>query len=127
MHNPYEAYKKQSIMTMTPTDMLTALYDGLLKELSFASAAFEQSDYGKINDHLQRSQRILRHLQTSLDFQYEISQQLDSLYDYFIQVTVQANVKKDPAGLADVIQMIRELRDTYVQAEKQTHPSAAAR
>ncbi len=125
INNPYQAYKKQSIMTMTPADMLTALYDGLLKELNKALLAFEKKDIAGINNSLQKSQLILRHLQSSLDFQYEISQNLNSLYDYFLHITIQANVKKDADGLHEIIQMISELRDTYAEANKQTHSSSA--
>lgn len=112
-------------MTMTPSDMLIALYDGLLKELAFANEAFKTADYVAINHHLQKSQAILRHLQSSLDFQYDISNSLNSLYDYFLRVTIQANIKKSPEELEDIIQMIGELRDTYVQADKKNHLSAA--
>ena len=34
--NPYESYKKQSIMTMTPGDMLITLYDEILKNARLA-------------------------------------------------------------------------------------------
>ena len=30
-NNPYQSYKQQSVMTMTQGDMLTLLYDGVLK------------------------------------------------------------------------------------------------
>lgn len=123
--NPYQAYKKQSIMTMTSGDMLTALYDGLIKNLTRALSSFEKKDYAEINQSLQKSQAILRHLQSSLDFQYEISTNLDTLYDYFLHTTIQANVKKNADGIPEIIEMITELRDTYVEAGKQTHLAAA--
>lgn len=117
-NNPYQAYKQQSVMTMTPGDMLTAVYDGLLKELNFVQAAFAAKDYSEINRRCQKAQRLLQHLQSSLDFKYEISNNLNNLYHYFIRVMIQINVKKDPAGLEDIIQMISDLRETYVQADK---------
>lgn len=117
-NNPYMAYKEQSFKTMTPCDMLTALYDGILKELSGAKIAYEKKDYTLVNKKLQKSQLILKHLQRTLDFKYPISNNLNSLYDYFLHNIVQSNMKKDPALLDDVITMIGELRSTYIEADK---------
>ena len=72
----------------------------------------------EINKHLLKAQEILGYLKSTLNSQYEIAQNLESLYDYFIQQLRQANVKKSPEGLQDVAQMIQELRDAFVQADK---------
>lgn len=124
-HNPYQAYKQQSVMTMTAGEMLTAVYDGLLKELTVAQAAFASKDMAAINQHLQKAQRILHYLINSLDRQYEISGQLSALYDYFLHVVVQANIKKDPANLESVMAMVRELRETYIQADRKLRAADA--
>lgn len=124
-HNPYQAYKQQSVMTMTAGEMLTAVYDGLLKELTVAKSAFASKDWSAVNQRLQKSQRILHYLSNSLDRQYEVSGQLDALYDYFLHVVVQANIKKDPAQLDTVITMVGELRDTYIQADRKLRAAEA--
>jgi flagellar protein FliS len=115
----YKAYQQQSIMTMTPSEILTTLYDALIKELSLSKLALAKKSYADANTHLQKCQRILTHLQVSLDFKYEISNNLDALYDYFSYVTVQANIHKNADGLDDIIGMIAELRDVYIEAAKQ--------
>lgn len=117
--NNYKAYQQQSIMTMTPSEMLTTLYDGLLKELNFGKITLEKKDYAGANTHLQKAQKILNHLRTTLDFKYEISDSLAALYDYFLHVTVQANIHKESDKLDEVIDMVTDLRDTYIQAGKQ--------
>ena len=118
--NPYQMYKQQSVMTMTPGDMITILYDGILKELSHAKVGFEKNDIVSINRHLQKVQLILRHLINSLDSQYEISANLNALYDYFLYIVIQANIKKDPSQLDEVIEMISDLRNTYIEADKKS-------
>ncbi len=117
-NNPYQAYKQQSIMTMTPADMLTALYDGLIKEFSLAVKGIEEKDFSAVNTHSQKSQKILRHLQNTLDMSIPISAELNSLYDYFLHVSIQSNVKKEIGDLPVVITMINDLRNTYIQADK---------
>lgn len=124
--NPYDTYKQQSVMTMTNGELLLALYDGLLKQISLTSQAFSSKNYANVNTHLQKAQLILTHLGNTLDHKYEISNNLTSLYDYFTSVLIQVNVKKDPSGLQDVYQMISELRDTFKKAEMQTRTQNSA-
>lgn len=123
--NPYESYKKQSIMTMTPGDMLITLYDEILKECTAGKIAIAKKNYTEVNRALQKVQRILNHLKTTLDFKYEISESLSSLYDYFIRQVMEANIKKDAALLDEVMPMIKDLRDTYSEADKRSRSGAA--
>lgn len=116
--NPYASYKEQSISTMTKGEMLTTLYDGLLKKIALSKIAFEKNNLEEINTSLQKVQLILQHLQTTLDFKYEISYNLNDLYDYCVHLVLEANIKKEPDGLEEVIKIITELRNAYVQADK---------
>lgn len=118
MTNPYQKYQQQSVMTMTQGEMLKKLYDGVIKELSGAVVYIDQKDYVHTNMSLQKAQRILNHLKVTLNFKYEVSSNLSSLYDYFISQIVQANMKKDPKLLEEIIPMVAELRDAFVQADK---------
>ncbi len=127
MNNPYSAYKQQSVMTMTAAEMLLMLYDGLLKELNLGLAAFETKDYGEINRAFQKSQKIVNYLAATLDFKYEIAKNLEALYDYFNHTLVEANVKKDPTHISDVISMVSEIRDAYAQAAKSVKIEEAGR
>lgn len=123
--NPYEAYKKQAVMTMTPGDMLIALYDGALKNLGMAQAAFQAGNNADVNTYLQKLQRILRYLQTTLDPQYEISKNLDDLYTYFIEQAMKANVAKDPSALEGLAENLTQLRNAFAAADKQTRQASA--
>lgn len=116
--NPYQQYQRQSVMTMTQGEMLTKLYDEVIKQMSGAKICLTEKDLSGINNALQKAQRILFYLKSTLDFKYEISGNLDALYDFFIERTVQANLKKDAAMLDEIIPMIEDLRDTFVQADR---------
>ncbi|MEG1317055.1 MAG: flagellar export chaperone FliS, partial [Oscillospiraceae bacterium] len=106
MTNPYQTYKQQSVMTMTPGQMLVALFDELIKQLNFAKLAFGTKNIPEINRSLLKSQAILRELKSSLNFDYSIATNLSDLYDYFISALISANTKKDPSGIDDIIEMI---------------------
>ena len=116
--NPYQQYQRQSVMTMTQGEMLTKLYDEVIKQMSGAKICLTEKDLSGVNNALQKAQRIVFSLKSTLDFKYEISGNLDALDDFFIERTVQANLKKDAAMLDEIIPMIEDLRDTFVQADR---------
>lgn len=118
LQNRYQAYKQQSMMTMTQGEMLLAVYDGLLKALYAADKAFEIMDYSEINKNLLKAQEIVEYLNSTLNRKYEIADQLAALYDFFLHQIRQANIRKSPEGLADLEQMVAELRETFAQADK---------
>ena len=118
MTNPYETYKQQSVMTMTSGQILLLVYNELIKQLSLAQKAFGKNDIVEINRALQKSQNLIRELQNTLNFDYGISNDLNSIYSFFYTVTLNANIKKDASELQMLIDMIAELRDTFTEAEK---------
>lgn len=120
MTNPYETYKQQSVMTMTSGQILLLVYNELIKQLSLAQKAFEKNDIVEINRTLQKSQTLIRELQSTLNFDYGISNELNSIYSFFYTVTLNANIKKDSSQLQTLIEMIADLKDTFAEAEKLT-------
>lgn len=116
--NPYEKYKQQSVMTMTQGEMLVKLFEEIVKQLSGAVMYIENNDPQKANVSLQKSQKILNYLKATLNHNYEVSAGLNALYDFFIDQTVKANIKKDPQYVNEIIPMISELGDTFAQAER---------
>ena len=116
--NPYQRYQQQSVMTMTPGEMLLKLYDEVITQLTAVRQFNEEKDYEKSNASLKKAQRIIRYLDQTLDPQYEISGSLSALYDYFIRRLVEANLHKDNGPIDEVLPMISDLRDTFAQADK---------
>lgn len=116
--NPYQKYQQQSVMTMTAGEMLLKLYDEVITQLTAVRQFNEEKDYPRSNEALKKAQRILTYLNQTLDFQYEISNSLSALYDYFLRRLVDANLHKDNAPVDEVLPMIVELRDTFAQADK---------
>lgn len=119
MQNPYAKYKEQSVMTMTQADLVKLLFDEAINRLNKGLAGLEQKDYEGSNTHFKKAQAIFTHLSSTLDDQYEVSQGLASLYEYFNYQILQANLKKTPEPVAEVLPMITELKDAFYQADKQ--------
>lgn len=124
VQNPYQKYQQQSVMTMTPGEMLLKLYDEVITQLSAARQFNDEKDIARANAAFQKAQRILRYLDQTLDPQYEISANLSALYDYFIRRLVEANTRKSNEPVDEVLPMIEELRETFYQADKASRTTA---
>lgn len=115
-NNPYSKIKQTSIMTASPQELTLMLYDGAMKFANQAIVAIEKNDIGKSHELIVRCQDIIRELQSSLDFKYPVSQNLELMYDYIYRRLIDANVQKSTEILEEALFFIRELRDTWKQA-----------
>lgn len=118
MNNPYASYKTQSIATMTQGEMINALFEGLQKNLHFAMAHMEQQDFAKTHTCLMKSQDILQYFISTLNPAMPISQNLLAMYEFFISQIVDANVRKEKKYLEDILPLIDDLKETFVQADR---------
>lgn len=120
--NPYKQYKEQSIITMTPGELVILLYDETLKSINQAIFYIdEKKDNENAEGAIKKAQRIIHYLDGILDHNYDISINLHSLYDFFITTLVKSNIRKRSEVLKPLIPMIEELRDSFQQAEKKVH------
>ncbi len=121
MSNPYSAYKKQSLQTMTPVEIIIKMYSETERQLAIAVCAIEETkDIKKSNDALIKAQEILGALRGSLDMSVPISKNLNDLYAFFQQCAMKANIHKDATEIKKIIPMIADLRDAYTQISQMT-------
>ena len=95
MSNPYSAYKKQSVSTMTPVEVVIKLYSETERQLAIGVSAIESKDIKKAHESLMKAQELLGALRGSLDMDIPISNNLDQLYDFFQRSAANANLNKD--------------------------------
>ncbi len=119
MQNQYEKYKEQSVMTMTQGDMINLLFDEIMNRLNKGLACLAVRDYEGTNFHFQKSQIIVNHLSDALDHQYSVAGGLDALYEYFYHQILQANIKKTPEPVEEILPMLAELKEAFAQADRQ--------
>ncbi|MFN3691173.1 MAG: flagellar export chaperone FliS, partial [Fimbriimonadales bacterium] len=91
--NGYERYLETAVETASPARLIVMLYDGAIRFINEALAAMRQRDYETKNAQLQRAQKILAELISSLDFDKggEIAENLFRLYTYMYNQLVEAN------------------------------------
>ena len=120
MQNPYQKIVQQSISTMTPAQLLIALYEKGETELNKAVYFIEHKDLPKAHNSIMKAQNILSALDSSLKVKYEIAESLGALYDYMYKRLVEANLKKDPEILKEIIPFFRELKETFTEINKRS-------
>lgn len=118
--NPYQQYKEQSLSALSPGEILVKLYDELIKQMRISVLGLEKKDYGPYTDALIKSQAIIATLESSLDTSYEIAVNLRDLYIFIAQQLTLSNVNKDSKPIEDCIPLVRDMRDSFDQADKIT-------
>ena len=107
-------------MGASPVQLVVMLYDGALRFMEEGKRAIEAKDLETQNLKLQRAQKIVMELMSTLNFQKggDIARSLVSLYAYVVGELVEGNMTDDPSRIDNAMKTMRELRDTWVQVEK---------
>lgn len=116
--SPYEKYKQSSVQTSTPAQLLIMLYDGAIRFIRGAVEAINAEDIQKKNELIGKSQAIVSELRATLNHSYEISAQLDKLYEYINYLLIEANIRKDTAKATEALDYLVDLRESWIQASK---------
>lgn len=124
--NPYAAYKKQSVTTATPMEIVVKLYGEAERQLNRAIMFIEKKDYESANNALSKAQDVIDALRSVLDISLPIGQNLDALYIYFGKQIILANAKKDTQMIKDLLPMLAELRDAFTQVSTMSKDEIAA-
>ncbi|ANF98480.1 flagellar export chaperone FliS [Paenibacillus bovis] len=115
--SPYEKYRQNAVQT-SPGQLLIMLYDGAIRFTLAAIDGINQKDYEKSNINFGKAQAIVSEFRASLDRSYEVAENLDRLYEYMNYLLIQANVKKDVASAEEALGYLKDLRETWVEANK---------
>lgn len=117
--NPYQKFMQQTVTTMTPGQLVVALYDKAITELNKAVYYIEEEpSIPKAHNSIIRVLDIVDTLDAHLKEKYEISKSLASMYQYFRENLTRANVKKDAKILKELIPFFQEIRDAFAEASK---------
>ncbi|TCS82802.1 flagellar export chaperone FliS [Muricomes intestini] len=114
----YQQYKEQSVMTMTPGELLLLLYDELMKRLKRAEIALDTKNYELFEQSVDRSVEIVKYLKDTLNHSYEISTELGSMYDFFIYELSRLQAGRKKKTIQELQPLVKELRDAFAVAEK---------
>ena len=118
MTNAASLYQGAAINTASPAELTLMLYNGAIKFCNLALIGMEEEDIMKAHNNLMKAQRIIRELQATLNFKYEVSKDFDLIYTRILKNLIAANVKKDIDKLNEALEDIRGIRDVWAQVMK---------
>jgi flagellar protein FliS len=117
--NPWKSYRETATLTAPPGQIVLMLYDGAIRSLERSLPGFTNTDPSEsnmtIHNNLQRAHEIIRQLNIALNMQQggEVAENLRRLYNYFERRIWESNIKKNPAGVGEVIRHLNVLRDAW--------------
>ena len=115
--NYQNAYKKASVNTLDQTKLIIMLYDGAIKDASFAVEHMKSGQIEKVHDCLIKTKNIVTELMATLNMDRggDIAKNLQSLYSYMFSQLIEANMNKKTEPVVIVIDLLKELRAAWTQ------------
>ena len=115
--NYQNAYKKASVNTLDQTKLIIMLYDGAIKNASFAVEHMKSGQIEKVHDCLIKTKNIVTELMATLNMDRggDIAKNLQSLYSYMFSQLIEANMNKKTEPVVVVIDLLKELRAAWTQ------------
>lgn len=121
----HAAYRRGTVLAATPGELVVLLYDGARRFLRRAAIAMQDGEVEGAHNALRRAERIIRHLDNTLDFdQGEIPQRLHTIYRFCLSYLDAARLEQEPAKVEAVSQLLAELRDAWSQVAAEVERAA---
>jgi len=123
-----QAYRESAVLTAPPERLVVMLYDGAGRFLFQAATAMREGDVPTSHERLRRAERIVEHLLATLDMsQGEISERLEAIYVFCLQLLAEGRMGQEPAKLDKVGELLGGLREAWAQlADSGTAVAATA-
>ena len=115
--NYQNAYKKASVNTLDQTKLIIMLYDGAIKNASFAVEHMKSGQIEKVHECLIKTKNIVTELMATLNMDRggDIAKNLQSLYSYMFSQLIEANMNKKTEPVVIIIDLLKELRAAWTQ------------
>ncbi|MGU3408882.1 flagellar export chaperone FliS [Microbacterium sp. M1A1_1b] len=110
-------YTNESVLSATPAQLVTMLYDRLLLDLHRAEAAQTTGDWDAARDQLLHAQAIVGELSSTLRIDaWDGGEGLLAIYNYASTSLITANVHRDVQATRDCIRILEPLRQAWHDA-----------
>lgn len=120
-------YKKTSVETASREQILLMLYQAAIKNCKKAIEAIDEKNVAKKGEYIGKMQDIVVELSNSLDFEVggEVAKELNSLYDFIMFSSTQANIKIEKQPLEACLKVLNTLYDGWTEAIKSLKAQSA--
>jgi flagellar protein FliS len=109
----YDQYLRSKIMTASKGELTLMLYDGAIKFCNMAIMCIDKNDVPGAHMNIKKTEAILDEFLATLDHKYAVATDFENVYNYLHDRLVQANLKKDPEILNEVLGHLRTMRETW--------------
>jgi len=110
-----EAYQDSAVTTQSKGRLIVLLYEGAIKFLKLAIKELEVNNFEAKGRYINKAQDIINELNAVLDMNAggEIAQNLRKLYCFMSKRLSEANIKRDPKMIREVIGLMEELNQSW--------------
>jgi flagellar protein FliS len=110
-----KAYQDSAVTTQSKGRLIVMLYDGAIKFLKLAIKELEANNYEAKGRYINRALDIINELNAILDMNAggEMASNLRKLYCFMTKHLSEANIKRDPQMIRDVIKLMEELNQSW--------------
>ena len=114
-------YRLAQVETASPAQLLVMLYDGAIRFLSQARDKMAAGDIESRHANLMKVQGIIAELLSSLDMKRggAVAVNLQRVYAYMLRQLVEANLYDRSEPIDNVLVMLRDLRESWVEVAHQ--------
>ncbi|PZE92771.1 flagellar export chaperone FliS [Curtobacterium sp. MCBD17_008] len=120
-------YTNEAVLSATPAQLVTMLYDRLLLDLHRAETAQVASDWDAARDQLMHAQAIVGELSSTLKIDvWDGGEGLLAVYNYASTSLITANVHRDVQATRDCIRILEPLRQAWHDAAASLPATPAA-
>jgi flagellar protein FliS len=109
------AYQDSVVTTQGKGRLIVLLYDGAIKFMKLAIKELEAENYEAKGQYIDKAQDIINELNAVLDMDAggEIATNLRKLYCFMNSRLSEANNKRDPQMIREVIELMEELNHSW--------------
>lgn len=113
--NAFESYQKTAVTTQNKGRLIVMLYEGAIKFMKLAIEELEAENYEEKGRYINKARDIINELNVVLDMEAggEIAKNLRKLYSFMNTRLSEANTKRDPQMIREVIILMEELNQSW--------------
>jgi flagellar protein FliS len=109
------AYQDSAVTTQSKGRLIVLLYDGAVKFMKLAIKELQANNHQAKGQYINKAQDIINELNAVLDTNAggEIAANLRKLYCFMNNRLSEANIKRDPKMIQEVIELMEELNQSW--------------
>ncbi|MCM3493473.1 flagellar export chaperone FliS [Paenibacillus sp. FSL K6-1566] len=114
--NYHQYYQKTKVGTASPGDLTLLLYEEFCKKLNMARVCFLKQETDQMLERIHGARAIIYEFIATLNFKYDLANQLNQLYQYYLSRLNDFILYKQIEILDEVIEFGKGFTETWRQA-----------